>query len=227
MAGVTDEPGCGDWSRLAGLSAACYLTGRRYDVTAVEREQLPGGRAGVLHRYGFTFDAGPTVLTMADLIADAVRAATGDIVPRSTNCSPRSGWTRHTEPASPTAAPSRPLRPRGDAGGDCPGRGSLDTAAFDSFVDWLRKLYRVEMPNFINRNYDSPLGLLCSPFALAQLYGWVLSAGWELPYGSGSPTSSSATSDTARRVLALGGCVAPWCTRCTGGSGSASQHPLW
>jgi phytoene desaturase len=124
---------------LVGLSAACYLTGRRYDVTAVEREQLPGGRAGVLHRDGFTFDAGPTVLTMADLIADAVRAATGDIVPRSTNCSPRSGWTRHTEPASPTAAPSRPLRPRGDAGGDCPGRGSLDTAAFDSFVDWLRK----------------------------------------------------------------------------------------
>jgi phytoene desaturase len=49
---------------LAGLSTACYLTGRRYDVTAAEREQLPGGRAGVLHRDGFTFDAGPTVLTM-------------------------------------------------------------------------------------------------------------------------------------------------------------------
>src|SRR5215207_7570161 len=63
---------------LAGLSSACYLSGRGYDVTVVEREQLPGGRAGVLHGDGFTFDTGPTVLTMADLIADAVRAATGD-----------------------------------------------------------------------------------------------------------------------------------------------------
>jgi hypothetical protein len=47
--------------------------------------------------------------------------------------------------------------------------GSVDAAAFDSFVDWLRKLYRVEMPNFIDRNYSSPLGLLSSPPALVQL----------------------------------------------------------
>src|SRR5215216_4383921 len=63
---------------LAGLSAACYLTGRGYDVTVVERDELPGGRAGVLHRDGFTFDTGPTVLTMPDLITDAVRAASRD-----------------------------------------------------------------------------------------------------------------------------------------------------
>jgi phytoene desaturase len=63
---------------LAGLSAACYLTGRGYDVTVIEREQLPGGRAGVLHQDGFTFDTGPTVLTMPDLIADAVRTASRD-----------------------------------------------------------------------------------------------------------------------------------------------------
>ena len=47
--------------------------------------------------------------------------------------------------------------------------GSVDAAAFDEFVDWLRRLYLVEMPNFIDRNYDSPLGLLSSPRALAQL----------------------------------------------------------
>ena len=35
---------------LAGLSAACYLAGRGYDVTVVEREELPGGRAGILHQ---------------------------------------------------------------------------------------------------------------------------------------------------------------------------------
>ena len=36
--------------------------------------------------------------------------------------------------------------------------GRVDAAAFDGFVDWLRKLYEVEMPHFIDRNFDSPLG---------------------------------------------------------------------
>jgi phytoene desaturase len=47
--------------------------------------------------------------------------------------------------------------------------GSVDAAAFDAYVDWLRRLYLVEMPNFIDRNYDSPLELLSSPGALAKL----------------------------------------------------------
>jgi phytoene desaturase len=47
--------------------------------------------------------------------------------------------------------------------------GSVDAAAFDSFVDWLRQLYQVEMPNFIDRNFDCPLGLLSSPSALTRL----------------------------------------------------------
>ena len=38
--------------------------------------------------------------------------------------------------------------------------GSYDAAAFDEFVDWLRKLYLVEMPHFIDANFDSPLGLV-------------------------------------------------------------------
>ena len=47
--------------------------------------------------------------------------------------------------------------------------GSLDAAAFDDFVEWLRRLYLLEMPNFIDRNFDSPLGLLSAPKAAAQL----------------------------------------------------------
>jgi phytoene desaturase len=47
--------------------------------------------------------------------------------------------------------------------------GSVDAAAFDSCVDWLRQLDGLEMPTFIDRNYDSPLGLLSSPGALTRL----------------------------------------------------------
>src|SRR5688572_5838765 len=155
---------------LAGLSAACYLAGRGYDVTLVEREEMPGGRAGVLHREGFTFDTGPTVLTMPDLITDAVRAASRD---RGVNI----GELLHMQRLDPAYracfADGSTIRVRSgreamreEIAQTC---GSVHAAAFDSFVDWLRRLYLVEMPNFIDKNYDSPLGLLSSPRALAEL----------------------------------------------------------
>jgi phytoene desaturase len=155
---------------LAGLSAACYLTGRGYDVTVVEREGMPGGRAGVLHREGFTFDTGPTVLTMPDLITDAVRAASRDPSVNLNELMPM----RRLDPAyracfadgSTIHVPSGRDAMREEIAQTS---GSLDAAAFDSFVDWLRRLYLVEMPNFIDKNYDSPFGLLSSPRALAEL----------------------------------------------------------
>ena len=57
---------------LGGLSAALRLLGAGRQVTILEREQVPGGRAGLLELDGYRFDTGPTVLTMPDLIADAL-----------------------------------------------------------------------------------------------------------------------------------------------------------
>ena len=121
-------------------------------------------------RDGFTFDTGPTVLTMPDLIADAVRAASRDPSADLHELMPM----RRLDPAyracfadgSTINVRSGREAMREEIAQTC---GSVDAAAFDSFVDWLRKLYLVEMPNFIDRNYDSPLGLLSSPRALAQL----------------------------------------------------------
>jgi len=59
---------------LGGLSAALRLAGAGRRVTVVEREDVPGGRAGVLRDAGYSFDTGPSVLTMPDLIADAFDA---------------------------------------------------------------------------------------------------------------------------------------------------------
>ena len=57
---------------LGGLSAALRLAGAGRTVTVIEREAVPGGRNGLLTDSGFAFDTGPTVLTMPDLIADAL-----------------------------------------------------------------------------------------------------------------------------------------------------------
>jgi phytoene desaturase len=157
---------------LAGLSAACYLTGRGYDVTVVEREEVPGGRAGVLHADGFIFDTGPTVLTMPDLISDAIRAATrdygtglGELLPvRRLDPAYRACFT---DGSTINVRYGREAM-RDEIAQTC---SSVDAAAFDSYVDWLRQLYVLEMPKFIDRNYDSPLGLLSSPRALVRLLG--------------------------------------------------------
>jgi phytoene desaturase len=50
-------------SGFGGLAAAVRLGVRGYRVTILERLDQPGGRARVFQQDGFTFDAGPTVIT--------------------------------------------------------------------------------------------------------------------------------------------------------------------
>lgn len=50
-------------SGFGGLAAAVRLGARGYRVTVVEKLDAPGGRAYVHQQDGFTFDAGPTVVT--------------------------------------------------------------------------------------------------------------------------------------------------------------------
>lgn len=59
---------------MSGLSAALYLAGRGRNVTVVEREAVPGGRVGRADIAGYRLDTGPTVLTMPDIIDDAMAA---------------------------------------------------------------------------------------------------------------------------------------------------------
>lgn len=50
-------------SGFGGLAAAVRLGARGYRVTVLERLDAPGGRACVFRQDGFTFDAGPTIVT--------------------------------------------------------------------------------------------------------------------------------------------------------------------
>jgi phytoene desaturase len=55
-------------SGFGGLAAAVRLRARGYAVTVVEALDQPGGRARVFRQAGFTFDAGPTVITAPYLL---------------------------------------------------------------------------------------------------------------------------------------------------------------
>ncbi|CAN5710713.1 phytoene desaturase [soil metagenome] len=53
---------------LGGLAAAVRLRARGYPVLVLEGMDQPGGRAAVFRQDGFTFDAGPTVITAPYLL---------------------------------------------------------------------------------------------------------------------------------------------------------------
>ena len=57
-------------SGFGGLAAAVRLGARGYRVTVVEKLDGPGGRAHVYRRDGYTFDAGPTIITAPFLLEE-------------------------------------------------------------------------------------------------------------------------------------------------------------
>ena len=62
-------------SGFGGLSAAIRLQANGYDVTIIDKLDKPGGRAYTYKRDGFSFDAGPTIITAPWLIHELFEIA--------------------------------------------------------------------------------------------------------------------------------------------------------
>jgi phytoene desaturase len=147
---------------LGGLSAALHLAGAGRHVTVIEREAVPGGRAGLIRDHGYYFDTGPSVLTMPELVQQPLAAVGEDL----------HDWlTLHRlDPAYRARfadGSSIDVRADVDAMTDeiattC---GAADADGYRRFVRYLRELYAIEMPHFIDRNLDSPRQLIGKPLA--------------------------------------------------------------
>ncbi|CAM5254456.1 phytoene desaturase family protein [Streptomyces aurantiogriseus] len=155
---------------LAGLSAALHLLGAGRRVTVVERDGLPGGRAGLLRLSGYRIDTGPTVLTMPDL-ADEAFAAVGDSLYRRVDLIPLHPAYR----ASFADGSTLDVHTDGEAMAAEVERfaGAGEAAGYRRLRAWLEQLYRAQMRRFIDANFDSPLDLLTGDLArLAALGGF-------------------------------------------------------
>jgi phytoene desaturase len=159
---------------LAGLSAALHLRGAGHAVTLVERADHPGGRAGALDLDvdGGTYrvDTGPTVLTMPELLDDALRAV-GD------SLAARLDLVRLDPAYRATFADGSSLDVHTDADAmEAEVRDVCGPAAAAGYVElrrWLTELYETEIDTFIGANFDSPLDLLGGDLLrLARLGGF-------------------------------------------------------
>ncbi|MEN3315389.1 MAG: phytoene desaturase, partial [Acidimicrobiaceae bacterium] len=125
---------------LGGLSAACQLVGRGHEVVVLERAGVPGGRAGLWQEQGYSFDTGPSVLTMTGLIADAIRAAGADMADHLTllpvDPMYRACFADGTEIRVRHGRQAMTEEIRATCGAD-------QAAAFGRFCDWLSGLYRL------------------------------------------------------------------------------------
>lgn len=155
---------------LAGLSAALHLAGRGREVTVVERESWPGGRAGRLDIAGYRLDTGPTVLTMPDIIDDAF-AAVGETRSDRLQLLP-------VDPAYRAVfADGSTLDVYSDADRMANSiesfAGHREAVGYRRLRDWLNRLYRTEFDGFIAANFNSPLSLLTPQLArLAAIGGF-------------------------------------------------------
>ncbi len=155
---------------LAGLSAALRLAGAGRSVTVVEREAVPGGRAGLYEEGGYRFDTGPVVLTMPGLIEDAF-ACVGEQM---------SDWLE-LAPVSPVYRTYFPDGSQLDVHSDVDAMadeiavviGPDEAAGYRRYIDFATQLYELEMADFIDRNIDSPLDLATPNLArLAAIGGF-------------------------------------------------------
>ena len=142
---------------LAGLAAALHLAGRGRQVTVFEREAVPGGRVGRLDVAGYLLDAGPTVLTMPDIIEQTLAAVGEDLAGRLE--------LLPLDPAYQVSfadGSSLPVHTDPDAMADAVAAfaGPAEAAGYIRLRGWLSELYRLESASFIGANFDSPLSLL-------------------------------------------------------------------
>lgn len=147
---------------LAGLSAALHLAGAGRRVTVVERAEVPGGRAGLKVLDGYRIDTGPTVLTMPELLDEALHAVGSsvrerlDLIPLhpayQAKFADGSVLDVHTDAEAMEHEVRRLAGPR-------------EADGYRRLRRWLTEVYRAEMHRFIDANFDSPLDLISPELA--------------------------------------------------------------
>ncbi|NJC15293.1 phytoene desaturase [Micromonospora profundi] len=142
---------------LGGLACALHLAGSGRQVTVLEREPVPGGRAGRLSVDGYDFDTGPTVLTMPDLIAEAL-GAVGEELHDWLDLTPLDPAYRAYYPDGSTLdVLTDTTRMAAEISRVC---GPREADGYLRFVDYARELWRLERTDFIERNLDAPTDLI-------------------------------------------------------------------
>ncbi|TSE01206.1 phytoene desaturase [Skermania sp. ID1734] len=149
---------------LAGLSAALHLRGSGREVTVLERADHAGGRVGRYTGADYVIDNGATVLTMPELITEALAAigASTDLRIRRLDPSYHARFADgstinvHSDADAMFAEVSRTCGP-------------AEAQRYLQLRRWLAAVFTAEYDTFMAANFDSPLNLVSSRRSFTDL----------------------------------------------------------
>ena len=141
---------------IGGLSAAIRLAAQGHSVTVLERQAQVGGKLNAIKMDGFSFDTGPSLITMPYVLEDLFHAAQRnlkdylDLLPLDITCRYfyhdgliLNAWRDHERLAEEFAR----LNPH-------------DGPALSRFLDSARNIYQAAADPFLYHSLGSPFDVL-------------------------------------------------------------------
>lgn len=150
---------------VGGLAAAARLAHAGLDVQVVEQTSAPGGRCAQLHADGYTFDMGPTILLMPEVVERTFQALGRKMSAylRLQRCEPN--YTIRFRDGSRLTLTSELTRMGEELE-------RIEPGSFGRFLRFLalgRVQYRTSLDRFVTRNFDH-LGQFLTPASVAGIF---------------------------------------------------------
>jgi phytoene desaturase len=155
-------------SGFGGLAAAVRLAVKGWRVQVLERLAAPGGRASVHHEAGFTFDLGPTIVTMPQLFEElwalAGRRLEDDVTLQPLDPFYRirfddGSWFDYSGDTARMRAEVARINP-------------ADAAGYDRFMAEAERCYRIGFEQLGATAFDSLADLVSAVPALLRMRSW-------------------------------------------------------
>ena len=150
---------------VGGLAAAARLAHAGFEVSVYEKQRGPGGRCSQLRMDGFTFDMGPTILLMPEVIRETFEAVGRKLEDYLTlhRCEPN--YTVHFRDGARLTFTSDLARLSHELEQMEPG----STPHFMRFLEQGRDQYQTSLDHFVGRNFDN-LWQFVSPANLRHIF---------------------------------------------------------
>ncbi|MCC6811557.1 MAG: phytoene desaturase [Deltaproteobacteria bacterium] len=135
---------------IGGLSLAVRLARQGFSVSLFEKHQEPGGRCGRLQAGGYTFDIGPTILLMPDVVKETFTAVGAKVADYLTLERITPNYRiRFSDDSALTLDPDREALKR-NIEAVMPGQ----TRHLDAFLELSRTQHDIAMREFVGRSFS-------------------------------------------------------------------------
>lgn len=141
---------------LGGISAAASLACDGYAVEIFEKNPHLGGKLNVLQKEGFSFDLGPSILTMPHLFERLYTRAGRKMADYVDLQALSPHWRNFFEDGTRIDLYAAP----GDTVANCPQLTDKDREQLSRFLDYSRKLYEASDRGYLAKGIDTFGGML-------------------------------------------------------------------